>query len=572
MVDQESKTYRPRRALIEPDDEPAQPKRPAPNGHNGNGSVGRPRVVDEDQPKPLYRDDGWPNGWSHPALRATPIPAADPPTEETVMTPATLAPRRSPSLDDETTTILPRSRPTKHLPQALDAIDDYDDYEPTSLSRRTKLALLIGSVAVVVVIGIVIGYVVTGGQPQNQPSLSPSAGTNATSTSGGKSQDPTGTTLLTDASMLNPGQAKDLDPKRTWKVASTPGGANEDAPHAACFGDNQVAGQPAPQQKIVRELTSSGKKAPTALHEATAYNSPEEASQAYVIASKTIGGCAVAGFYIESGHIVSGAGSQAAGVVVMEVQGKKRQAHSVVLNRSGRVMNLVDVVQPSKAVAIAAVADVLGQVNGAQCRAAGGECGGNSTVKDGPPPLGGDEPAFLTTGDLPPAGAKVEPWVATQVEPPKAEFQGSQCEGVRNWAIVSAESRSARVYLPQESGKDFFGLNEIVLTMKDAKAARKQVEKIKSSIWNCRANRLTAKVTERTKVTGIGTQKTKVRGWTAVVSQTSTQGVAKYRVGIVSARDKVVYTFLNPNSNQDFTNHQWNTVAVRAGERSTWVD
>ena len=30
---------------------------------------------------------------------------------------------------------------------------------------------------------------------------------------------------------------------------------------------------------------------------------------------------------------------------------------------------------------------------------------------------------FLTVGDLPPAGPKVELWVATQVELPKDEFQ-----------------------------------------------------------------------------------------------------------------------------------------------------
>ena len=45
-----------------------------------------------------------------------------------------------------------------------------------------------------------------------------------------------------------------------------------------------------------------------------------------------------------------------------------------------------------------------------------------------------------------------------------------------NWETVSAKSKSSRVYLLQESGANFFGLNEIVLTMKDPKAARKQVD------------------------------------------------------------------------------------------------
>ena len=51
-----------------------------------------------------------------------------------------------------------------------------------------------------------------------------------------------------------------------------------------------------------------------------------------------------------------------------------------------------------------------------------------------------------------------------------------------NWATVPAESKSSRVYLVPDSGTNFFGLNEIVLTTKDAKAAGKQVDKIKSNL------------------------------------------------------------------------------------------
>jgi hypothetical protein len=164
----------------------------------------------------------------------------------------------------------------------------------------------------------------------------------------------------------------------------------------------------------------------------------------------------------------------------------------------------------------------------------------------------------------------VYPWVATQVELPKKEFQGSGCETV-NWTTQQAKSRSSRVYLIPESGNSFFGLNEIMLTTKDAKAAGKVVDKIKSDLSKCKSQNLTATVTGPKKVTSIGAQKTKISGWTAGISQKSTKGVAKYRVGIVSAGPKVIYTFLNPRGDFDFKNHQWDTVAVRAGERATQV-
>ncbi|HEY6811655.1 MAG TPA: hypothetical protein VI074_03095, partial [Propionibacteriaceae bacterium] len=406
------------------------------------------------------------------------------------MTPATLAPRRPPSLDDETTTILPRSRPTKHRTQALDAIDDYDDDDERGpLGRRTKLALIIGGVAAVVIIGLLIGYAVrsAANQPQTQPSLAPS--TAGSSNPAGQPPGQSGSALLTDASMLNPRQAKALDQDRSWKVVTTQHGAGEDSPTAACFGGEPLEGQPTPQQEFVRALKSSGKNAPVALHAATAYKSPEDAIQAYAVASKTLGGCAVAGYYIESGHLVSGIGDQAVGVVVMEVDGKKTQAHSVLLNRTGRVVNILDAAQPSHAIAMNAVAKALSQVNSVICGAAGGRCDGNLSLKDGPPPLGGDEPGFLAIGDLPPAGPKVYPWVATQVEPLKEEFKGSGCEGLK-WT-EQAKSRSSRVYLIPESGNSFFGLNEIVLTAKDAKAAGKVVDEIKSNLSRCRSKSLT---------------------------------------------------------------------------------
>jgi hypothetical protein len=489
------------------------------------------------------------------------------------MAPIAFAPRRPHPVDDETTTILPRSRPTKHRTQALDAIDDYDDDdERLPLSRRVKVALFIGAVAAVVVIGLVVGYgVLVGKQPQSQPSLPPSGGTGGL---GGGSQQPgqTGTGLLNDASMLSPSQAKVLDRSRTWRVSTTKHSGSEGTP-AACFGTEPVEGQPTPQQEIVRVLKSSGgKSAPVALHAATAYSSPEDAIQAYTIASKTVGTCAVAGFYIESGHLVGGIGDQAAGVVVMEVDGKKTRAHSVVINRTGRVINVLDVVQPSKEIAMINVAKAVAQVNSGQCGAAGGACNGKRSVKDGPPPLGGDEPGYLATGDLPPAGAKVDLWVATAVEPPKDDFQGSGCETGVNWATVKAKSRSSRVYLMQESGKDFFGLNEIALTMKNPKAAGELVDTVKSKLSNCKTIKLTASVTKPKKVTSVGAEDTKVSGWTSVVYQKSTQGTAKYRVGIVSAGSKVVYTFSNPIGDYDFTNHQWNTIAVRGGERITQVN
>jgi hypothetical protein len=566
MVDHRSTTYRPRRAFIEPEIEPAKPQHPAGPDRN-NGKPVAPPVVDEEPAEPLYRDQARTIGRYPPASRATPTPKVDPPPDETSrLVPST--PHRRHSGGEETTAILPRSRPSQHRSgPPRDVIDDYDEDERKPLSRRTKLALLIGAVSVVLVIGLAVSYAVltAASQSQRRPS--------GTGTSGNTAQLPGQPEAvgLADASMLSPRQADLLVRDRTWKVELTEPNPSQDAPTAACFGGEPLEGQPPPQQKILRVLNGGGKNAPRALHEATAYNSPDEAALAYSIASKTLGTCAVTGFYIQSGHAVSGVGNQAVGVVVMDGT-KSRAAHSVVLNQTGRVINVVDATQPSRALAITAVVRALGEVNKVQCGPAGGKCGGIPSVKAGPPPLGGDELGFLAIGDLPPAGAKPAPWTATEIELPKKEFKGSQCEKSVNWATVSAKSKSSRVYLIPDSGTKYFGLNEIVLTTKDARAAAAMVDKLRSDLTKCEKTVLTATVSKPKKVTSIGAQNTKITGWTSTVSHKSTLGKTKFRVGIVSAGPKVVYTFLNPQGEYDFTGVQWDTVAVRAGERTTQVD
>jgi hypothetical protein len=620
MVDHRSTTYRPRRAFIEAENEPAKPEHPAGQDRNKGRPV-TPPVVHEEPPKPLYRDQTRTNGWYSPesravpapeigpppdeswysasraapgpeinpppdeswysASRAAPAPEINPPPDESWHSPASRAapaPEIDPPTDEtsrlvtsphhrqsggqETTAILPRSRPGQHRSEApRDAIDDYGEDERKPLSRRAKLMLLIGALSIVMVIGFAVGYAVLTAASQSQGRRS------GTGTSSNASQPPgqTDTAALTDDSMLNPSQARLLVRDRTWKVELTERNPSEDAPTAACFGGEPLEGQPPPQQKILHVLNGGGKNAPKALHEAMAYSSPNEAAQAYAIASKTLGSCAISGLYIQSGHAVSGVGDQAAGVVVMDGT-KSRAAHSVVVNQTGRVVNVIDATQPSQPLAIAAVARALGDVNKVQCDPAGGECGGVPSVKDGPPPPGGDERGFLATGDLPPAGAKPSPWTATPIELPKEEFKGSQCEKSVNWATVSAKSKSSRVYL---SGAKFFGLNEIVLTTKDAKTAAGMVDKLKSDLTKCEKTVLTATVSGPKKVTSVGAQNTKITGWTATVSHKSTLGKTKFRVGIVAAGPKVVYTFLNPQGDYDFSAEQWDTVALRAGERAT---
>jgi hypothetical protein len=370
--------------------------------------------------------------------------------------------------------------------------------------------------------------------------------------------------------MLSPAHAKRLDSKRTWKVALNQRGASDEAPVAACFGTEPEEGQPVSQQKLLRVLSSSGKSAPSGLHEATAYATTEEAAQAFTVASRTLGTCSAAGAWLASGRVVRGVGDQAAGAIVAVLNGNATTSHSVIVSRTGRVVNVVDASGPGVGISMSNTADAMAQVIKVQCAAAGGKCPGDVKVDPGPPPLGGDDPGWLAAGDLPPAGGSLTLWNAAPVDLPSEDFVGASCETV-NWTTVPAEQRSMRVYLHPDSGNNYFGVNVIRLTTKDAKAATSVVDKIKKDLETCRERRLTATVEDPEKVSGVGVRNAKVSGYTAVVEQKATNRTDKFRVGIVSVGNKVAYTFANPKGDFDFTDKQWNTIAVRAGERVTQV-
>ena len=583
MVDQESGTYRPRRALIEPDPEPAPPPpppaaitRPAVVEEPRDGAPTRsalpaPDLVDEDAPKPLYRDEFAPR----PLYREEQSGIESEMSDDTAGRSITFVPRPRPS-DEDSTAILTRSRTPSGRSRSLNGrggdFDDYDDYDSEEEGRprgeRTRWALVLGAVAAVVVVGLAIGYALFGVGTKQGTGPSPSASAGTTGPSTGTSGDPSATSgvLLTDESMLSAAQAKRLDSKRTWKVTLTQRGASPETPVAACFGTEPEDGQPVSQQRILRVLTSSGKSSPSALHDSTAYATPEEAVQAYTVAARTLGTCAAPGAWLASGRVVRGVGDQAAGAIVAVLNGAATSWHSVIVSRTGRVVNILDASSPGEGIPVQNTAAALGDVTKVQCAAAGGKCDGEIQVKSGPPPLGGDEPGYLAAGDLPPTGGSLTPWNAAPIELPSEDFTGASCETV-NWATVApAVSRSTRVYLQPDSGKSYFGVNEILADRKSAKeAATALVDKIKKDLETCKERRLTATVKDPVRVRGVGARNTEVDGYTAVVEQRRTQGSDKFRVGVVSAGTKVVFTFLNPIKGYDFTDDQWQTVAVRLG-------
>ena len=473
--------------------------------------------------------------------------------------------------DEDSTTILPRTATGSRLRRSEE--DALSDDERAPLGQRSKVGLLIGAVAGIVILGLAIGYTVLSlTRPSAAPGVAPGGQGNSSGPTTGTSSappEPEPTALLTDASLITPATAAKIDNGRTWKVQLTQKGQSADSPQPACLGGDPVEGQPIPQQSTLRVLTSTGKNPPAVLQQADAYASPEEAAQAYAVAARLLGGCTMAATYIDSGALVTGLGDQSLGAVLTVADGSSPEFRTVILTRTGRVVDAVDVAQPAAAVGVDRVALAAADVVNAQCKTAAGTCARGVQTRPAPPPVGGDAPGFLATGDLPPVGTPPTGWVANKPARPDSDvLKGSGCETV-DWAKQQAVTRSWRTYLLEDSPSKF-GLDEVILTLKSPADATKLAEKVRDDWSNCSRRQLTATVERPNTFSERGAQNTEIEGWTTTVVQKA-DATTTFRVGIAAAGPKVVFTFLNPQDKLDLSASAFAQVTARAGQRATQV-
>ena len=297
-------------------------------------------------------------------------------------------------------------------------------------------------------------------------------------------------------------------------------------------------GQPTPQQKILRVLDGGGKKA-----------LPRCTRQRHTTPRTKLSGvqdprrlCSHRLLH-RIGRAVDGVGNEATGVVVIDVS--KSRAHSVVLNRTGRVDEYHRRFPAVEGARDAAVAKALGQVNSVQCGPAGGECNGTARAETGRRRWAG-----MRQGSWPPETFPLlEPRSARGCPPrSRRRKQNSKDRSARDRGLGNLR-RSRRAGGPTStprSGSGFVGLDEIVLTTKDAKAANKLVDKIKSDLRSCKrpvsCQRHQARQSHQRR------RPENQDRWLdgGRVAEADDGRTAKYRVGIVAAGPKVIYTFLNP--------------------------
>lgn len=431
------------------------------------------------------------------------------------------------------------------------------------LGGRNITALTVAGVAVVAIIALVASTAFWWFGRNTEVASAPGAEMSATPGP-----------ILGPGQMLSESMALTIDPARTWQKTHDEAGVTDSSPQIACIGP-QAKDQPIPQITQLRGLSASGEDRTAALHRADAYATVEDAKKVFEFRSAELGACSDTPLYVEKGFNVQGLGDEALGVR-MVLQDVKSEYHSVVLVRTGRIVNLLDVARVGAAVDMTTEAKALGQSINRQCGPALGLCTAPSvSVTDGLPPAGGAEPGFLTSGDIPRVSPGSGTWRGNPLAVKVDVQDGSGCEAVDFGSVGgTGVKRQMRTYLLRNdaAAPPQFGVDQVILTMGSAQEATDLANRIGGNMTGCATRTLTSKVdkTGSAQTMGAGGVEVKVN-WFVVTSKVDQAQEQHYRVSIVTAGTRLIYLRSNPTATFDFTDQAWSNLALRAGERTTQI-
>lgn len=431
----------------------------------------------------------------------------------------------------------------------------------TPLGGKNVAALTVSAIATVAVVALIVASALWWFSRDAEVAAPP--GQNLTATPG---------PILGAGQMLSETMAKAIDPSRSWSQTLDQAGINDASPNASCLGP-LTADQPIPQITQLRGLSASGDDRTAALHRADAYATAEEAQSVYDFRSAELGSCTDTSLYVQNGLDVTGIGDQSLGVRLI-LQDDEPEYHSVLLVRTGRIVNVLDVARVGSAADVKAVVEALSQSVNRQCGPAVGLCTAPTTeVSIGLPPAGGEQRGFLTSGDIPRVSDGSGTWrgnpPATQVD----VQDGSGCEAIDLASVGgTGVTRQQRTYLLRNdaAAPPQFGIDQVVLTMASPEEADALVERVSGNIASCNTRTLTSQMDTQAPLVTPGEDGVEVEGnWFVVSNKVGSDQSQKYRVGIMSAGDKVVYLRSNPTDTFDFSDPAWIAVNLRAGERVT---
>lgn len=419
--------------------------------------------------------------------------------------------------------------------------------DAVATGRRSHRKLGIGIVVALVVAAVAIGAFVL---------LNP-GGTARPGASAPPTVDPVATYLL---------QPADLDtvrPDSTWTAAATVTTPDASTPAPKCVAPVLEA-TPRPTATLVRTFSPVAGAAAGILHQVETYASPEDATAAYAARVTQLGACERNTAWVQSGEQVTGLGDEATGSTVV-LQGEASEFHTIIVERTGTRLNVVDATQAQEPLAASSLVPALQAVLGRQC-ADNGTCPASPAVAAGVPPVT-EPPGFLANVDLPRITPGAGAWRGAPVSD-TVSSRGSRCEAL-DLTTAPAGSLAQRqlTLVLQDDAKapPAFGVDEVLYTFSTPEEAGAFAATLAGNIDGCPGRTGTAAVARTADLTGPGTGP----AWVVTRKVDESTATARFRVAVVTSGTHTLYLMANPTGEFDFSDAAWHGVALRAAERLT---
>lgn len=377
---------------------------------------------------------------------------------------------------------------------------------------------------------------------------------------------PSATTVdpVTDANLVTVAEMERVAPKQGWQVGQTLDRLATGSPRIACMPN--TTGQPNPAITRQRTLTTTSSTGLAVLHQVDAFATPAEAATAFSLRMKQLAQCDNVPTWLAGTDKVTGLGDQATAVTVA-YQDAVTQYHTVILSRTGTVVQAVDTMQANRAVPTKQVLPVAASAVNRQCRTSKGACAPAADAV-ATSPMVTATPGWLVPSDLPRVTPGAGLWTSTETQP--VTTLGTQCENMTMASVAGPAKRDQRTYLMTQdsAAPQNFGVDEVLMDFATPAAAQAFAKTLQTNLATCQTRLATAKVSDAQSATvvvdgqqvGASTQMVTLGlGGTATV---------RYRTAVVTNGKRVVYLVNNPGPSYDLGKDRFLQVALRAGVRA----
>lgn len=388
------------------------------------------------------------------------------------------------------------------------------------------------------------------------------ASTNTTPSTGSSSEP----VNVTESSLVDTSDAALIDSSASWSITKNILEKDKNKlTQATCQGsDSPDINTTATMQ---RAIGTDQQDQLALVHQIDAYANEDAAKKIYEQRVAALASCTA---LITGASTVSGLGDDVTQVSLAN-ENDPVHYHTVLMVRTGRVLNLLDVVRTGSTISPDVVAAALTRPLGTICETSQGTCPSTPQVTPAAPPAT-SPPGWLSPSDLPRITVGHGLWKETQPSEVSSSA-GMGCEGIPLATEPGPSARQQRTYVinSDDATPKGFGVTQYHFTFADEAAATTFGDQLSEHLASCAKTSVTATVKELSAVTTDGSDGPAVASRLFNIAQkTSDEASTQYQLIVARSGTTVNYLLVNNTSDSyQFTEDHLRGLALRLGQRAS---